>query len=119
MTLEEAMDVIDLAWHSPPGAIDWNTVEEASMVIVAETGKPYLPGVDAKDPRPMESRGTPDGYDAAVRDADDDELDRGVILEPSDLDLLADDGAEDRYLQRCRSGQELGAEWSRRARGQL
>lgn len=80
MTLDEAKRVIDRAWNAGPRAIDWNEVEEASMVIVAETGAVYEPpdhhDLFARRRRPFarapkvvapSSRGTPSGYDTAVR----------------------------------------------------
>jgi hypothetical protein len=79
MTLDEAKAVIDRAWNSGPSAVDWNDVEEASMVIAAETGEAYIPAEDdmaawpgrvaRKAPAPS-SRGTQGGYDAAARQGD-------------------------------------------------
>lgn len=76
MSLDEAKRVIDRAWNMPPVAIDWNDVEEASMVIAAETGATYVPPYANDDvadqmreraKAPPSSRGTPSGYNAGAR----------------------------------------------------
>lgn len=76
MNLDEAKRIIDRAWNSGPRSIDWNEVEEASMVIVAETGTIYVPDTDDMAPWPRRrapraaapsSRGTKSGYDAGAR----------------------------------------------------
>lgn len=76
MNLDEAKAVIDRAWNSGPKSIDWNDVEEASMVIAAETGSIYVPPEDEMAPWPRReaprapvasSRGTKSGYDAGAR----------------------------------------------------
>lgn len=51
MNIDEARRVIDRAWHSAPASVDWNEIEEASMVIVAETGKPYDPEEEERKER--------------------------------------------------------------------